>query len=66
MKVFLNQQEIFVGSRVALRDLLAGQSLTQENIVVAVNNMVIPRDEWESSMLTDSDKVTVISDNVIL
>ncbi len=66
MKVFLNQQEIFVGSRVALRDLLAGQSLTQENIVVAVNNMVIPRDEWGTAMLADNDKVTVISDNVIL
>ena len=38
MKVFLNHQEICVGSRVTLRDLLAGQSITSDGVAVAVNN----------------------------
>ena len=61
MKVFLNQQEIFVGSRVTLRDLLAGQSITQEGVAVAVNNRVINREDWHDTMLADGDKVTVIN-----
>ncbi len=65
MKVFLNQQEIFVGSRVSLRDLLAGQSLAQEGVSVAVNNRVIPQDEWPITMLADTDKVTIIAESNI-
>ncbi|MEG1586435.1 MAG: sulfur carrier protein ThiS [Bacteroidales bacterium] len=61
MKVFLNHQEIYVGSRVTLRDLLAGQSITQDGVAVAVNNRVIAKDEWHETMLADGDKVTVIS-----
>ena len=46
MKVFLNHQEICVGSRVTLRDLLAGQSITSE--------------DWPDTFLANGDKVTVI------
>ncbi|MEG1617020.1 MAG: sulfur carrier protein ThiS [Bacteroidales bacterium] len=65
MKVFLNHQEIFVGSRVTLRDLLAGQSITPEGVAVAVNNRVIVKDEWHDTMLADGDKVTVISASTV-
>lgn len=64
MKVFLNHLEIFVGSRVTLRDLLAGQSITPEGVAVAVNNRVIIKEEWHDTMLADGDKVTVISPSV--
>lgn len=60
MKVYLNQQEICVGSRVTLRDLLAGQSITPEGVAVAVNNRVIPKEEWRDTFLANNDKVTVI------
>jgi thiamine biosynthesis protein ThiS len=61
MKVFLNQQEIFVGSRVTLRDLLAGQSFTHERLAVAVNNRIIAKPEWHDMMLADGDNVIVIA-----
>ena len=60
MKVFLNHQEICVGSRVTLRDLLAGQSITGDGTSVAVNNRVISKDEWKETFLANGDKVTVI------
>ena len=66
MKVFLNHQEIYVGSRVTLRDLLAGQSITQDGVAVAVNNRVIAKDDWHDTMLADGDKVTVISGSTTL
>ena len=65
MKVFLNQQEIFVGSRVTLRDLLAGQSITHDGVVVAVNNRVIVKDEWHDTMLANDDKVIIIKNSPV-
>ena len=60
MKVFLNHQEIFVGSRVTLRDLLAGQSISPEGVAVAVNSKIIHKEEWTETFLSNDDKVTVI------
>lgn len=60
MKVFLNRQEICVGSRVTLRDLLASQSLISDGIAVAVNNRIISKEDWANTFLADGDKVTVI------
>lgn len=60
MKVFLNRQEICVGSRVTLKELLLGQSISPEGIAVAVNNRIISKDEWAETFLSNNDKVTVI------
>ena len=60
MKVFLNRQEICVGSRVTLKELLLGQSITPEGIAVAVNTRIISKDEWAETFLSNNDKVTVI------
>ena len=60
MKVFLNHQEICVGSRVTLRDLLAGKSMTGDGTSVAVNNRIIYKEEWRETFLANGDKVTVI------
>ncbi len=60
MKVFLNHQEICVGSRVTLRDLLASQSITPDGVAVAVNNRIISKEDWRSTFLANGDKVTVI------
>ena len=60
MKVFLNHQEICVGSRVTLRDLLAGQSITSDGVAEAVNNRIISKEDWPDTFLANGDKVTVI------
>ena len=51
MKVFLNHQEICVGSRVTLRDLLAGQSITSDGVAVAVNNRIISKEDWPDTAI---------------
>ena len=60
MNVFLNNSEICVAKRVTLKDLLGGQGITPTGIAVAVNNVIIPKDEWENRFLVNGDKVTVI------
>ncbi len=59
MKVYLNQEEIFVGTRASLRDLLVGKNVQTTDASVAVNNCVILSDEWHEKMLNDGDKVFV-------
>lgn len=61
MKVFLNNTEICVGSRVTVMELLAGQNLHVGNVAVAVNNKVILRPDWPQTFLANGDKVTVIA-----
>ncbi len=60
MKVFLNRQEIYVGSRVTLKELLAGQSISPEGVAVAVNNKIIHKEDWAETFLSNDDNVTVI------
>ena len=60
MKVFLNHQEICVGSRVTLRDLLTGRSMTGDGTSVAVSNRIVDKEEWRETFLANGDKVTVI------
>ena len=61
MKVFLNHDEIFVGTRCSLRDLLAGSGQSVDNSSVAVNNCIIPKEEWADKMLKDSDKIIIVA-----
>lgn len=61
MKVFLNNKEICVGTRVTVMELLARQNLHTSNVAVAVNNKVVLRPDWEGTFLSENDKVTVIA-----
>lgn len=61
MKVFLNNKEICVGTRVTVMELLAWQNLHTSNVAVAVNNKVILQADWKNVSLSEGDKVTVIA-----
>ncbi len=61
MKVFLNRQEICVGSRATLKELLLGQSITPEGIAVALNNRIIIKDDSADTFQSNNDKVTLIN-----
>lgn len=60
IKVLLNRQEICVGSRATLRELLISQSIPTEGIAVAVNNRIIKKEDWAETFLANNDKITVV------
>lgn len=61
MKVEINRQCVEVDAETAsLAQLLKKENLDQQGRAVAVNNRLAPRDSWESMMLEDGMKVTVI------
>lgn len=61
MKVEINRQSVEVDAETrTLSQLLKKENLNQPGRAVAVNNRLAPRDTWESMMLEDGMKVTVI------
>ena len=60
MKIFMNRQAIEVEAPVTLAELLRQQQLPAQGIAVALDNKVVPKTEWESTLLQDQCSVTVI------
>ena len=61
MTVFLNGDEVIIEEGETLKSLLIKRNiLNHKGIAVAVNDMVIPKSNWELSLLSDGDKITLI------
>ena len=61
MTVFVNDQVQDLKTQFTLIALLSQLSLDeQKGIAVAVNNTVVPKKNWNSHLLSEQDKVTII------
>jgi sulfur carrier protein len=61
MTVFVNDQAQDLKTQFTLNALLDQLSLIdQKGIAVAVNNKVIPKSTWNSHLLSEQDKITII------
>ncbi len=60
MNIFLNQEEITIIDSSTVLDLVTLQNLQISGIAVAVNNQIIKRDLWATSLLEEADRVTII------
>ena len=61
MTVFVNDQAQDLKTQFTLIALLSQLSLDeQKGIAVAVNNSVVPKKNWNSHLLGEQDKVTII------
>lgn len=61
MNVSVNNQLRSVQKGTILLDALEQTGIqSQRGIAVAVNNTVIPKTEWQNTVLTENDKITII------
>ena len=61
LTVFVNNQSIKLDAAANLAQALEISGVTShKGIAVALNNAVVPRAEWPSRTLNQSDKITVI------
>ncbi|MFI3248620.1 MAG: sulfur carrier protein ThiS [Rikenellaceae bacterium] len=60
MKVFLNQNELTIDESTTLQELITNQGIKPEGVAVAINNRIITRSEWPSTMMDEGAKVVVI------
>lgn len=62
MTVYLNRKEFTTeASALTVVRLLELNDMPRKGIAVAVNGRVVPKTAWESALLADGDKITVIT-----
>jgi len=60
MTVYLNEKPVETARNITLSDFLANQKVPSQGVAVAVNQKVIPRDQWASTQLADQQSVLLI------
>ena len=53
MKIYINQKEIEVQDSISVKELLDMQQ-------IAIDNKLVPKNEWNDRILTDGNKITII------
>lgn len=62
MKISVNNQTKEVPGKVDLSSLLALLNITDKSsVAIAVNQQVIPRQEWDKKIVKENDKVLLIT-----
>ena len=61
MKILLNNTPRDITPNTTLRQLLTTENLPQQNIAIAVNNRIVLREAWDSTLLAENDKVVIIA-----
>ncbi len=60
MEIILNNKVQAIKDKSNLVDLVAELQLPEKGIALAVNNAVVPKNEWQSFELSEQMKVTLI------
>ena len=60
MKIYINQKEIEVQDNISVKELLDMQQIAIEGTAIAIDNKLVPKNEWNDRILTDVNKITII------
>ena len=60
MKIYINQKEIEVQDSISVKELLDMQKIAIEGSAIAIDNKLVPKNEWNDRILTDGNKITII------
>ena len=61
MNITLNDKTITLDNETSLQQLIERELSTTQNIAVAINNSLINRTMWSSTILQEGDNVVVIA-----
>lgn len=61
MNITLNDKTITLDNETSLQQLIEQELSTTQNIAVAINNCLIKRTMWSSTILQEGDNVVVIA-----
>lgn len=60
MKVLVNNKETELTQGNLISDLAAQLQLPPQGVAIAVNNRMIPRNEWDTHTLSSNDSLVII------
>ncbi len=62
MEIFINNKQHNIKEQSTIKDLLLQLDITQtKGIAIAINNLVIPKEQWEQHTIVEADKVIIIT-----
>ena len=60
MKIYINQKEIEAQDSISIKELLDMQQISIEGTAIAIDNKLVPKNEWNDRISTDGNKITII------
>ena len=60
MKIYINQKEIEAQDSRSVKELLDMQHISNEGTAIAIDNKLVPKNEWNDRILTEGNKITII------
>jgi len=61
MNIYVNSKLMELAGQAKITDALTTLNITsQKGIAIAVNNNVVPKSEWDTYILQEEDKITLI------
>jgi len=60
MTITLNDKKLELKDGITCEEAILQAAKLQEGFVVAINNTVIPRKNWASTILKDGDKIVLV------
>lgn len=60
MKIYINQKEIETQDSISIKELLDMQQISIEGTAIAIDNKLVPKNEWNDRTLTEGNKITII------
>ena len=60
MKIYINQKEIEVQDSISVKELLDMQQISIEGTAIAIDNKLVPKNDWNDRILTEGNKITII------
>ncbi len=60
MKIRVNNQIVECKEYATLQDVSSQLQLPEKGVAVAVNNQMIPRSQWSTHMMNESDSLVII------
>ena len=61
MDITINGKPTIIEESITLSELIALKSVIQEGIAVALNDIVIPKSQWETVQIKSGDKILIIT-----
>lgn len=60
MKISVNNKETEIANGGTLADLAAQLELPAQGVAIAVNNKMVPRAQWNDTILNENDSLVII------
>lgn len=60
MKLFVNSKEYQLADNASVATLAEELQLPKSGVAIAVNNQIVKKDEWQSTVLKENDKIIII------